>query len=295
MTSSRKAIANRENAIKSPGHKTARGKKNSAKNAVKHGFYSRELIIDEKDKPEFESLRESLLAQLDPSTALQGIAFEQIVSSCWRCKLAMRLEMHRLRTWFTPGVESEESDSDKTGSQRDVRALQLYGASREDLRKGVNLLTDLRTQILESGAIHLTDRKEELVKRFGVEFYEMLEKWTPSSLGAIHMATMIDIKTEKFDMDIPAAIKPPNPDTPSTPESPIQVKFVADPQLQLQMAVKLIELQMQHILDIRNMTARDPQGREQAPNDFVPRYFASASRDLRYSVDWFLYLKSKGL
>ena len=191
MTSSRKAIANRENATKSPGPQDRPRQEESAKNAVKHGFYSRELIIDEKDKPEFESLRESLLAQLDPSTALQGIAFEQIVSSCWRCKLAMRLEMHRLRTWFTPGVESEESDSDKTGSQPDVRALQLYGASREDLRKGVNLLTDLRTQILESGAIHLTDRKEELVKRFGVEFYEMLEKWTPSSLGAIHMATMI--------------------------------------------------------------------------------------------------------
>ena len=38
---------------------------------------------------------------------------------------------------------------------------------------------------------------------------------------------------------------------------------------------------MQHILDIRHMTARDPQGREHAPTDFVPRYFASASRDLQ--------------
>ena len=114
--------------------------KNSAANAVKHGFYSKELIIDEKDKPDFESLRENLLAQLEPSTALQGIAFEQIVSSCWRCKLAMRLEMHRLKTWFTPVVESEEADSDKIGSQRGETALQWYGASKEDLRDGVRFL-----------------------------------------------------------------------------------------------------------------------------------------------------------
>jgi hypothetical protein len=96
MTSSKKKVSNKKNADKSPGPTTEIGKRRVRLNALKHGFYSRELTVSEPDKRDFETLRESLLVQLKPRSALQRIGFEQIITCCWRCKLAIRLEMQRV-------------------------------------------------------------------------------------------------------------------------------------------------------------------------------------------------------
>jgi len=45
MMSSRKVEANRRNARKSTGPKTATGKKMVSRNAVKHGFFSKWLLV----------------------------------------------------------------------------------------------------------------------------------------------------------------------------------------------------------------------------------------------------------
>ena len=62
-------------------------------------------MVSESDRQDFETLRKSLLLQLAPRSALQDIGFEQIVTCCWRCKLAIRLEMHRLKLHFTANNE----------------------------------------------------------------------------------------------------------------------------------------------------------------------------------------------
>jgi hypothetical protein len=50
--SSRKVEANRQNALKSTGPRTEIGKKMVAKNAVKHGFFSKFLLISHTDAKE---------------------------------------------------------------------------------------------------------------------------------------------------------------------------------------------------------------------------------------------------
>src|ERR1035441_4386181 len=87
-----KAESNRRNALKSTGPNTPRGKRYSRSNALKHGVYSKELLVSEADNPEFEEMRAGLKAELKPSTMLQGLAFDYIVVCHWRCKLALRLE-----------------------------------------------------------------------------------------------------------------------------------------------------------------------------------------------------------
>src|SRR5947209_7061350 len=97
MGSEAKRISNRRNSAGSTGPKTTIGKQRVRTNALKHGLFSRELMITDEEKSDFQQLQRMLCEQLNPATALQHVAFEKIVICCWRCKLAMRFEMRRVR------------------------------------------------------------------------------------------------------------------------------------------------------------------------------------------------------
>ena len=281
MTSSRKKDANKSNATKSTGPKTEIGKRTVRLNALAHGFYAHELSVSEADKRDFEILRESLRVQLTPRTALQDIGFEQIVTCCWRCKLAIRLEMHRLKEHFKA---HNQSTSNETGPQRDNRETQWYGASPAALRNGIRILQELHNDVSENGLLHQETWKDEIMKAFGVGFYDALTEWKPMDLSAIQLADHLVRHAEIFKH------KPPIPLEPAEVQ-----KIVADPKQKHQMVLKLIQLQAQHLLDLQRSNSEAYQMRQMAPSEFAPRYFATASRDLQRAVDWFLYLRSKEL
>jgi hypothetical protein len=281
MTSSRKKDANKKNAANSTGPKTEAGKRSMSLNALMHGFYSRELTVSEPDKRDFEILRESLLVQLAPRSALQHIGFEQIVTCCWRCKLAIRLEMHRLKVHFTA---NDESVSTETAPQRDVRETQWYGASRQDLKNGIRILQTLGDDVSQNGLLHAENWKDEIVKAFGVAFYDSLTEWKPMNVDAMYMAEHLQRHAETFKRPLPASER-----------SPEGVEVIADPKQKLQMLVKLIDLKAQHLQDLQQISSEASYTRDTAPSEFAPRYFASASRDLQRAVDWYLYLRSKDL
>jgi hypothetical protein len=48
--------ANRKNAEKSTGPKTPEGKQAVASNAVKHGLFTRQLILNDEDPEEYQAL-----------------------------------------------------------------------------------------------------------------------------------------------------------------------------------------------------------------------------------------------
>jgi hypothetical protein len=286
MSSLRKKDANKGNAGKSTGPTTERGKRNSSSNSLKHGFYSRELRVSDSDKPEFEILRKKLLAQLAPGSPLQDIAADQIVASCWRNKMAMRLEMHQLKGHFP----ADESTSDKTDSQRDARETQWYGASREDLRNGIRILTELRDDVSQHGLVHAETWKFQISKCFGVGFYDALTEWKGMSIDAILSAEHLVRHAEAFKRPLPDL--PPEV-TPAVEK--IDRHVVADPKLQMQMVVKLVELQSQHLLDLLFISSHASATRETAANEFAPRYFANSSRDLQRAVEWYLHLRANNL
>lgn len=279
MTAS--AIAARQrNAQLSTGPKTSIGKKHSSSNALIHGLYSRQLRVSEEDRPAFEVLRASLFQQLAPSTALQTIATEIVVTCATRCMPALRLETRTLETVFSV---PEESSSEKADPERDASALQWYGASRSALRAGLRLLADLRADISQNGGVHLAARKQQLVKAFGLDFYDDLEAWKAMDLQAILMAESLAAHEKNFNLGPIPELQPP-----------AGVKIVVDEKQKLLMMLKLVDLQMQHLLDLRQ-TSTFAQTRETVLTDFIPRHFPTVSRDLQRAVDWFLYLKEKNL
>jgi hypothetical protein len=212
---------------------------------------------------------------------LQHIGFEQIVTCCWRCKLAIRLEMDRLRVYVTA---THEPTSNETAPQRDVRETQWYGASREDLRNGIRILKELREDISQFGPLHLESRKDQIIKAFGVGFYDALTEWKHMNVSAMYLAETLRRHAETFNRPLPEDSRPPEGSN-----------IVADPRQKLQMLVKLVDLQAQHLSDLQQINSEASHMRETATNEFAPRYFATASRDLQRAVDWYLYLRSKDL
>ena len=141
-----------------------------------------------------------------------------------------------------------------------------------------------RNCAMQNGLLHEESWKDEIIKAFGVGFYDALTEWKPMNVNAMYVAESLQKHAENLKMPLPASSKPPE-----------GVEIIADPRQKLQMLVKLTDLQAQHLSDLQQITSEASHMRETAPNEFAPRYFATASRDLQRAVDWYLYLRSKDL
>ena len=91
MSTERQIKANRLNARKSTGPKTAEGKAVVAQNAVKHGLFAHENVIKCEKQADFDHFRDELLAGLAPVGGVEAMMAERIVSLSWRLKRAERM------------------------------------------------------------------------------------------------------------------------------------------------------------------------------------------------------------
>jgi len=96
--------ANRENAQRSTGPRTAQGKRNSSKNALKHGLLSKELVIrsgeGRESAKEFQHLLSQLREDLQPSGRAEE-SFVEIIAACdWRFRRALRAEAGEIVNGF---------------------------------------------------------------------------------------------------------------------------------------------------------------------------------------------------
>lgn len=272
--------ANRTNSAQSTGPTTETGKRRSRLNALKHGFYSRELRISEADLADFESLQSSLARQFAPASSLQAVAFEQVVVACWRCKLALRHEASSLDAQF--GANAEPSPEPETPGANAVMSG-WYAAGRGSLRDGLRFLEALRAEVAENGLLHIKSDgpwKESVLKGFGVEFYNELTQWEGLNAEAIRFAIAVDAHARNFHFP---------PVTTGGPE------VVVDPKLQLEMITKLVDLQISHLRDLHRARGTASAAAARLPVDYCPRFFAACSREFREAVEWFLYLKKRKL
>jgi len=95
-SSTRKVEANRRNALKSTGPKTAAGKTTVARNAVKNGFFSKWLLIQHRDgkesKEEYEGFYADAREYYAPLGWLEELWMEKIVVGSWRLRRLIRCE-----------------------------------------------------------------------------------------------------------------------------------------------------------------------------------------------------------
>jgi hypothetical protein len=94
-------IANQNNAKKSTGPVTVKGKQTVSNNALKHGLFSKTLILTDEDPDEYKSLLDQLLQELHPIGLLEQTLVERIALTLWRQRRLVRAE--------TANIESNRS------------------------------------------------------------------------------------------------------------------------------------------------------------------------------------------
>ena len=94
--SSRKVEANRSNARKSTGPKTAAGKKRVSENATKHGFYSKHLLVQHQDggesQGEYDDFEADVVKHFQPVGWLEKNWVDKIAVWSWRLRRVIRSE-----------------------------------------------------------------------------------------------------------------------------------------------------------------------------------------------------------
>ena len=128
MTTVNQIKANRTNASKSTGAKTAQGKAALSNNALKHGLFAKHLILEGESQEEYHQLLNGLISSLNPVGVLEILLVEKIAIATWKqirltraesasIELGRRMEIKEnrdtigkalSRSWLVDGVTLDE-------------------------------------------------------------------------------------------------------------------------------------------------------------------------------------------
>ena len=92
MATQKQVLANQLNAQQSTGPASTEGKALIAKNALKHGVFSNQVLLDGKSKEEFEILHAQLYAHFKPQNFLEQLLCERAVAAAWRLARVTKME-----------------------------------------------------------------------------------------------------------------------------------------------------------------------------------------------------------
>ena len=90
--SNQQLAANRRNALRSSGPRTAAGKAVARDNALKHGFLSRHLLIEGESAADFQQLLDELMREYRPVGVVEKGLVEQVAICLWRKARFVRAE-----------------------------------------------------------------------------------------------------------------------------------------------------------------------------------------------------------
>ena len=104
MTSEKQIAANRENAKKSTGPRTAEGKARCSGNAIKHGLTAKDrVVLKDESSNQFEAMRLCLLEEMQIGSAVEKLLLEDIAASGWRLRRIARIEVEMMEEYLLGG------------------------------------------------------------------------------------------------------------------------------------------------------------------------------------------------
>jgi len=168
MASEMQDTANREDAGTSTGPKSVEGKLIVSRNAIKHGIFSKDIIISKgdgkEDKADFDVLLANLAEDLQPIGKLEELLVEKIAVNYWRLRRLIRFESGQIRDrldeYRTQAVEDFYSgDDDFYSSSRKKRKrpdMQFYSyadyISDEEFEEQKKRVEDLSNDSIDFAA-----------------------------------------------------------------------------------------------------------------------------------------------
>jgi len=171
--SQRQLDANGRNAERSTGPRTPRGKRRSSTNAVKHGIFARETVISTGDGKEnlaeFDELLAGLQEYWKPAGQQEEMLLEEIATSYWRERRALRAERGQLTSQLD-AVRPKRRAYRQERAEELIRRLPEASARAELMENpyGVELLIraldSLRPGVKQRG--QLTEKAREYLTTF---------------------------------------------------------------------------------------------------------------------------------
>ena len=139
MTSNLQIEANRRNARRSTGPRTAQGRRVSSMNALKHGLTAQHVTVFDENEADFRRFHRQLVRVLRPHGAMEAQLAERAVICAWRLRRVYRIEtgmFSKARKLWAPTGPTMANDIEtvytRLSSQRDDLAkLSRYEASIE--------------------------------------------------------------------------------------------------------------------------------------------------------------------
>lgn len=92
MTSLKQIAANRLNALKGTGPRTAFGKRRSRQNALRHGLTAESVISALEHAADYRALQASIIADYQPQSATERELVLRLASVLWRLRRATHIE-----------------------------------------------------------------------------------------------------------------------------------------------------------------------------------------------------------
>lgn len=206
-TSLARIESNRRNALRSTGPKSLQGKAASRMNALKHGIRSLEVVVRgrclKENNAEFAALQARLWDTLNPVGALEEMLVEQIVTTHWRLRRALKAESAEIslsvddgasaradrkslmRSWFQPDpVTGDMPDPVRKMRESAFGNLRLEQILRL-VRDEVEQEGELNQAALEILKRSFAGKSNELLNHFERVYANMQEEKTrldPSTL-----------------------------------------------------------------------------------------------------------------
>jgi hypothetical protein len=97
MTSFRQIEANRRNALRSTGPKTEDGKRQSRRNALRHGLTAETVIDGLEDSEDYRAFEAAVIADYDAQTAVERELVLRLASLLWRLRRIISIETNLLK------------------------------------------------------------------------------------------------------------------------------------------------------------------------------------------------------
>jgi hypothetical protein len=97
MTSFRQIEANRRNALRSTGPRTETGKRQSRRNATRHGLTAETVIDGLEDSEDYRAFEAAVIADYDARTAVERELVLRLASLLWRLRRIISIETDLLK------------------------------------------------------------------------------------------------------------------------------------------------------------------------------------------------------
>jgi hypothetical protein len=144
MATKKQVEANRRNAKKSTGPKTAEGKARSAQNAIKHGLLSRQAVLADEDGEAFAEMRRNLHEDFRPESQLEVLLVNRLAAQQWRLARIPALEAELMET-----LRRDYLGQDEGLGAAWMRDAEPYGGALARLSRYETALERSVTRLLE--------------------------------------------------------------------------------------------------------------------------------------------------